>query len=446
MNRIGKFFIFILVITLTGCSYFYSDRQKTKEKVIEKKKEIEGLEGIYRPKGERPKLPLLDENSDISDFIKYAILNNPKIEAEFYSWKEEVYKLASERFLPEPKISFEGTINSILKELMVGIMFMFPKSEKIPLSIELYSLEVEKKRLNFEYEILKTIYKVKNISYRYYLIEKKIKFVEKIINLLEEIEKINMSKLKVAKASEKDILKIQIEKEQMKNMLLDMIDSKNYILREFASVLGIPPEEKIPEPPGNLKFTEGTFSETEVWKIVKDKNPKLSILEKGIKQAEIFIKIAYREYYPEMETGIMRNFFSSMIITKPFIALSLPWREKVQYQIRSTESTLKVEKAEYSSELLDLATVLSEALFRWRQANREKNLYEKILLPKEESVFYLTKSNYITGLSDIDEFLISEKNYYEFNINYLSAVVLREITLNEISLTIAGIMPEDIWR
>jgi len=147
-----------------------------------------------------------------------------------------------------------------------------------------------------------------------------------------------------------------------------------------------------------------------------------------------------------METGIMRNFFSSMIITKPFIALSLPWREKVQYQIRSTESTLKVEKAEYSSELLDLATVLSEALFRWRQANREKNLYEKILLPKAESVFYLTKSNYITGLSDIDEFLISEKNYYEFNINYLSAVVLREITLNEISLTIAGIIPEEIWR
>ncbi|MGC8976032.1 MAG: TolC family protein [Candidatus Ratteibacteria bacterium] len=323
---------------------------------------------------------------------------------------------------------------------------MFPKSEKIPLSVELYSLEAEKKILNFEYEILKTIYKVKDISYRYYFVEEKIKIVEKIINLLEEIEKINISKLKVAKAYEKDILRIQIEKEQMRNMLSDMIDSKNYILREFASILGIPLGEKLPKPPKNLKFTDENFSETEIWEIVKKKNPKLSIMEKEIRQAEIFIKLAYREYYPEIEAGIMRNFFSSMIITKPLITLSIPWREKVKYQIYSAESALKMKKAEYSSELLELATILSETLFRYRQANREKNLYEKILLPKAESVFYLTKSNYITGLSDIDEFLISEKNYYEFNINYLSAKILREITINEILLTIAGIMPENIWR
>lgn len=441
-----KFFLFILIINLTGCSGFYSLKRKEKIKFLEKKKKIENIESIYRPKDVKPKLPELNQDSDISDFIKYAIFNNPKVEMAFYLWKEEVYKLASERFLPEPKLSFEGTINSILKELMTGIMFMFPKSGKIPLSVEFHSLEAEKKKLNFEYEILKTIYKIKDISYRYYLIEEKIKIVENIINLLEEIENINLSKLKVAKAFEKDILRIQIEKEQMKNMLLDMTDSKNYILREFASILRIPPEEKIPEPPRNLKFTDEAFTETEIWKLVKEKNPKLSIMEKEIKQAEIFIKLAYREYYPEVEAGIMRNFFSSMTMTKPLITLSLPWREKIKYQIYSGESALKMKKAEYSSELLELAAVLSEALFRWRQANREKNLYEKILLPKAESVFHLTKSNYIAGLSDIDEFLISEKTYYEFNINYLSSVVLREIILNEIFLTIAGIMPEEIWR
>ena len=441
-----KFFLFILIINLTGCSGFYSLKRKEKIKFLEKKKKIENIESIYRPKDVKPKLPELNQDSDISDFIKYAIFNNPKVEMAFYLWKEEVYKLASERFLPEPKLSFEGTINSILKELMTGIMFMFPKSGKIPLSVEFHSLEAEKKKLNFEYEILKTIYKIKDISYRYYLIEEKIKIVENIINLLEEIENINLSKLKVAKAFEKDILRIQIEKEQMKNMLLDMTDSKNYILKEFASILRIPPEEKIPEPPRNLKFTDEAFTETEIWKLVKEKNPKLSIMEKEIKQAEIFIKLAYREYYPEVEAGIMRNFFSSMTMTKPLITLSLPWREKIKYQIYSGESALKMKKAEYSSELLELAAVLSEALFRWRQANREKNLYEKILLPKAESVFHLTKSNYIAGLSDIDEFLISEKTYYEFNINYLSSVVLREIILNEIFLTIAGIMPEEIWR
>jgi len=443
---VRKFFLFILIINLTGCSGFYSLKRKEKIKFLEKKKKIENIESIYRPKDVKPKLPELNQDSDISDFIKYAIFNNPKVEMAFYLWKEEVYKLASERFLPEPKLSFEGTINSILKELMTGIMFMFPKSGKIPLSVEFHSLEAEKKKLNFEYEILKTIYKIKDISYRYYLIEEKIKIVENIINLLEEIENINLSKLKVAKAFEKDILRIQIEKEQMKNMLLDMTDSKNYILREFASILRIPPEEKIPEPPRNLKFTDEAFTETEIWKLVKEKNPKLSIMEKEIKQAEIFIKLAYREYYPEVEAGIMRNFFSSMTMTKPLITLSLPWREKIKYQIYSGESALKMKKAEYSSELLELAAVLSEALFRWRQANREKNLYEKILLPKAESVFHLTKSNYIAGLSDIDEFLISEKTYYEFNINYLSSVVLREIILNEIFLTIAGIMPEEIWR
>ena len=111
-------------------------------------------------------------------------------------------------------------------------------------------------------------------------------------------------------------------------------------------------------------------------------------------------------------------------------------------QIAASKSAVKMTEAAFSAEELDLAARLADGLFRWRQADREVKLYREKLLPKSRAATQIAQSGYQTGKTGLADFLNAERTFLDFSVNYLSAQGLREITLNEISLSIAGVSPE----
>lgn len=430
----GKLFILILIL-LSGCVVMPTKIEK------EEKERLRKIGSFYQQEREI-KLPVLNENSQLENFIEYALLNNPRVKASFYEWKSAVEIISTSRYLPNFKITIESEISSRLKSLMPGLMGMFPPPGKIILQAEEFSLEARKKRYLFENEILKTVFKVKEISYYFWLLQEKIELIENVLKILDELENLSLAKLKVGQISHSDVLAIQIEKEQMKNMLIDLNDSKNVLLAQFGAILGIPVGEKIPQPPKKLPFTEISFSEEEIWKIVRQKNPRLAIMENEIKESEIFVKLAYKEYLPDFTLGLMKSYFSEMAIFKPLLTISIPWRKKVAAMIASASNSLKMSQEKFTTEELDLAVMMTDGLFRWRQANREFKLYKDNLLPKIQTTLEVNRTNYIAGLSNLTDYLITERMFLEFSFNYLSAQALREIALNEVSIIIAGILPE----
>ena len=226
-------------------------------------------------------------------------------------------------------------------------------------------------------------------------------------------------------------------------MLADTKDYGEVLLKQLSEALGVPAGEKTPSPPVNLPFTgEEGFDEEKIWTAVKNKNPRLAIAKEEIKQGEIFIKQAYREYSPDFKAGIMQSFFSGMGMTSPFITVSVPRRGRVGALVAAAESGLKMREAEYTAAELETAVMLSEALFRWRQAAREAKLYKNNLLPRAEANTALARSAYISGSAELSGFFSAERTFNDFSVNYLSAAAFREIALNEISMVIAGIYPE----
>lgn len=437
----NKILVFLLVITVTGCAKLPGG--KADRIVKEDREEIKVVERAYRPEGKKPGLPVLDENSDIDDFIRYALLNNPRVESAFYRWQKTVEQTAAAKYLPAPEITLEASITSMVQSLIAGIMFMFPAKEKILLEVESLSTEVRRERLNFEAEILRTAFRVKDICYRRWLLREKIKLTEKTLRILEELETFTLAKLETGQSSQSDVLGIQIEKSQVQNVLADIKDYEEVLLRQFAEALGVPAGEKAPSLPENLPFTgEKSFDEEEIWSAVKNSNPRIALAKEEIKQGEIFIRQAYREYSPDFKAGIMQSFFSSMAMTSPFITVTVPRKGRVAALVAATESGLKMREAEYTATELETAVMLSEALFRWRQADRETKLYKNNLLPKAEANTSLVRFAYIAGSAELSGFFGAERTFYDFSINYLSAVAFREIALNEISLVIAGIYPE----
>ncbi|MDO9555599.1 MAG: TolC family protein [Atribacterota bacterium] len=437
VNFRGLVGIGAIIIFLSGCATAPTRVEK------EERAKVSQAERVYR---EKVNLPELSEESSLPEFIRYALLNNPKVEAAFYRWKEAVETIAVSRYLPNPQLSFEAEISSGgLEMLEPGLMFMLPASGKIPLQAEAFSLEAKKYRHLFEDEILKAAFRLQEVVYQYWVLNEKIKSTQRVLKLIEDLEELSLANLTVGKVSLSDVLLLQIEKEEMSNRIADLKDSQKVLREQFRASLGIKPGEPVPQPPSDLVFTPEEFPEEQMWEIAQRRYPRLELMRTRIAESEVFVKMAYKEYSPDFALGLMKSFFSEMSLIKPLLSLSLPWRKKVASQIAASKAGLEGAKAELSVEELDLLVILAEASFRWRQADREFKLYKYNLLPKAEAILDLQRSSYIVGTTGLNEVLTAERMWLEFSLNYLSASGMREIALNEILICCLAKLPEEVF-
>lgn len=72
--------VIVAVTFLSGCVGMRTDGEK-------QARQDEATVGqVYRPSGERPALPKLDTNAPLHDFLLFAMLNQPQVEAAYYDW------------------------------------------------------------------------------------------------------------------------------------------------------------------------------------------------------------------------------------------------------------------------------------------------------------------------------------------------------------------------
>jgi len=84
------------VLLLAGCTGMRTQGEKRA------RQDQETVARIYRPSGETPTLPKLDTNALLHDFLLFAMLNQPQVEAAYYEWASSVERITVERSLPDP--------------------------------------------------------------------------------------------------------------------------------------------------------------------------------------------------------------------------------------------------------------------------------------------------------------------------------------------------------
>src|ERR1039457_5307123 len=61
----------------------------------------------YRPHGAKPALPLLTTNAPLRDFLTFALLNHPDVEAAYFDWAAAVARITSAGAPPDPQLTFQ---------------------------------------------------------------------------------------------------------------------------------------------------------------------------------------------------------------------------------------------------------------------------------------------------------------------------------------------------
>jgi outer membrane protein, heavy metal efflux system len=426
----------LLCVVLTGCK-----GTAPREEIVAKQK-VKIISDSYRPHGQQALLPRLDHNSTISNFLSFAILNQPQVEAAYYEWVASVRRITVERSLPDPKLTFGSDIADIVMAVMPGLMLDFPGPGKLKWAATVATAETETKYFVFENAILQTSFALKKSYYELHFLDAKVDVNRETLRLVRDIEKLARMQNEVGKVTLQDVLRAQIEQERITTEITNLEDSRNPLLAQFKSALGLKVEDATPPVPEKFESTPVDLTSDKLLAAALRRNPRLRAMEAEVRRADASIRLAYKARVPDFSLGLEADVKASPTVFTPQVGITLPiWRDKIAAQIAGAQAEKRASEARLTAEQIALAVEFAEKSFMFREASRNLELLTERLLPKARQSVEVAQSGYVSGKVDFLNLLDAERTLLDFQLSEIEARVQRELALAELSLLIVGTPP-----
>jgi outer membrane protein, heavy metal efflux system len=428
--------IVLAVLALAGCRGTPTSAEK------EARADLERLGSVYRPGDAKPDLPVLHPESPLPEFLRYAMLNSPRVETAYYAWAASVERVTGARSLPDPRLTFESDITDMVETLMPGLMVDLPGPGKLRAAGDVAASEARVSYFDFEAEVLRTAFALKSAYYRLHFLEATIRVQRETLTLVKDLEALAEQQAATGRSTIQDVLRAQIEREQVATQIANLEDSRSVLEAEFRAALGIEPLlDDIPVP---RVFESGVSPPPadQVLALALDRNPRLRQMEADVRRAEAMLDLARTSRVPDFSIGLEADVKASPVMWRPTASITLPiWRDKIEAEIAGAQAGKRAAEARLSAEQIALAAELASMLYMYRESMRNVELYGNVLLPKARQSIDAARSGYTVGRSSFLDVIDAERQLLAFELSQIEAQTQRELAAASLSLLIAGVAP-----
>lgn len=400
--------------------------------------------GNYRPGHQKPELPALTPDSSLSNYLAYALLNSPNVEAAYENWVASVENITMVRSLPDPQITFQMDIADIVSSVMPGFLQEFPGPGKLRARAAVATAESRSQYFAFENAALQTAFNLKQACYQLYFLDDQLRINRETLSLLDNLEQIARAQNEVGKATLQDVLRAQIERDRVQTDIANLEDSRQPMLAAFKAALGMTNDQPDPPVPTRLETTATNFDSNDLLRIAFARNPQLKSLEADVRTAEAGIAVAYKSRVPDFSLGLMADAKASPTLFRPLAGMTLPiWRDKTAAEIAQAQANELAAKARLSAAQIQLTVDFAEQTFAYREIGRNLDLLENQLIPKARQSLEIAQAGYLAGTIDFFNLMDTERTLLNFELSVVEARTQREIVLSRLSLLIAGEIPAE---
>jgi outer membrane protein, heavy metal efflux system len=408
----------------------------------EARQQVGEVAKAYRPDGKRPPLPVLTTNSGLADFLTYALLNQPRVEAAYFDWVASVERITVQRSLPDPQLTFQMDIQDVVTSVMPGLMMNFPGLGKLRAAGEQAAAASQAGYFAFKAASLESAYDFKRAYYRLYFLEEKIRVNRQNLSLLVDLERLARTQNEVGKATLQDVLRAQIEQSRLNNEILNLEDSREPLLAQFRAALGLGPKDPTPLVPTRFESTPLDIPADKLLEQALAENLRLKAMTADVHAAEAAIRLAYKARMPDTSIGLMADAKMDPILYRPWGTVSVPlWRDKLAAQVAEAQANKGAGEARLSAEQISLAVDIAQRAFVYRETTRNLELLQRELLPKQRQSLEFARSAYLAGQVDFLNLTDTEQTLLRFDLDQVEARTQRELSLAELSLIMQGMSP-----
>jgi outer membrane protein TolC len=402
------------------------------------------------------KLPELTESSGLSDYLIYASLNNPGLEAAFNRWKAALERVPQVKALPDPQFNYRYFIEEV--ETRVGpqrqsftISQVFPWFGKLELRGDVVSQAANSVRERYEAAKLKLFFEVKDAYYEYYYLSKSLAITKENVNLIMHLESVAESRYKTAVGTHPDVIRAQVELGKLEDRYRTLLDFRGPIIARLNAALNRPVDLSIPWPK-EIQLEEVYLADKEVLADLIEGSPELKALDFEIAKNKRNIELAKKDYYPDFNVGVGFIDTDDSTVGDPrdngkdpvfvSVSINLPiWREKYDAGVREARSRHFAAQQEWKEKVNSLSSQLKMVLYRFRDSERKIDLYRDALLPKAKESLKVTESNFRAGSGSFTDLIDAQRILLEFALSFERALADRSQSLAELEMLIGQEIP-----
>ncbi len=421
---------------LPGCRGIPGEGEK------QARQQLDTVGQLYRPSGWKPDLPPLAPDGGLSNYLAYALLNSPRVEAAYYDWAASVERITIERSLPDPQLTFEADIADTLMTLMPGLMQAFPGPGKLTARARLATAESQTRYFAFESALIETAFDLKRAFFELHFLDERLRINQLNLGLLTDVEWIARAQHQTGKVPLQDVLRAQIERDRVATDLENLRDSRRPSLAAFKAALGMAPDQPDPPVPARFEPSDRSLTDEQLLDIAFQRNPRLKALESEVRTMQAGIAVAYKENVPDFTLGVATDVQPNPVIVRPDASMTLPiWRDKIAAGIARAKAQELAARSRLTAEQIALTVEFANRSFQYREATRNLAVLSEVLLPKAQQSLDLAHASYSSGTTDFINVLEAERSLLDFQLAEVDARTQRELALAELSLLIAGLPP-----
>lgn len=427
----------IILAGIGGCSGITTSSER------QARSDVDTVRSMYRPGEAKPTLPNLSKDSPLADYLRFAMLNNPRVEAEYYAWAASVERITGARSLPDPRITFEADITNMVETVMPGLMIDLPGPGKLRAAGDVAAGESRASYFRFEIEVLRTAMALKSAYYRLHFLEDTLGVQRQTLSLLADLETQAQQQVAAGKSGIQDVLRAQIDREQLLTQIANLEDSRGVLLAEFRAALGLRPDDPAVPVPSSFESSAAPPPADQILSLAAAHNPQLRQMEAEVRRGEAMIDLARTSRVPDFSIGIEADVKASPVMWRPTGSITLPiWRDKIAAEIAAAQLEKRSSEARLSAEQIGVAADLASMLYMYREGTRNIDLYSVTLLPKAQQSLDAARSGYAAGRSSFLDVIDAERQLLVFDLSLVEARTQRELSLASLSLLIAGTAPD----
>ncbi len=409
--------------------------------------------------GAATRTPELTDDSGLPDYLAYAALNNPGLEAAFNEWKAAVERVPQVKALPDPRFTYRYYIREVETRVgpqrqSFGLSQTFPWFEKLALRGDVAAEEARAARQRYEDRKLRLFYRVKDAWYEYYYLRRAIDVVEENRDLLKYLEGVARVRYKVAAAGHPDVIRAQVELGKLDDRVRTLQDLRGPIVARLNAALNRPVKTPLPWPTSApLEVVEATDDQMLTW--LREASPELKALDYEVASHSRAIDLARKDYFPDVTLAVDYIDTREAILAgtpdsgkDPVVvgvSVNLPvWLHKYAAGVREAEARYWAALKAKADRENTLSSDLKMVLYRFRDAERKVDLYRDTLVPKARQSLKATEAAFRAAEATFTDLVDAERVLLEFELSHERALASHAQRLAELEALIGRDLPRTV--
>lgn len=372
----------------------------------------------------------------LNDYLQAAGENNPEIQSAFYEYQAALQEVPIRGALNDPEIGFGYFVSPIetrvgAQEARVSLTQMLPWFGTLSQRKSVASQEAKVSFEEFQERRNRLFFSVQERWYEIYFMEQSIDILEQNIQILESFEETTLQKYESGTGKQIDVLRVQIELEELRNQLRIQNDEIGVLKNDFNNLLNRNPAIEV-KGPEQLEPVAAIPEADDLYARILARNPSLRQLEYESRAKQDEIALARKSNRPSFYVGMDYTFVSDRPVEVNDNGQdAFMLRGKVKVPIFRKSNHARVEQARQLEKSVNFAKIerknrlqtdLETALKDLKSADRNLKLASEIQINNAEQAVEMLLTEYANEGVEFEEVLRMQQRLLDYHLRHEQAL------------------------